>query len=112
MLPMRRLLIVFLLVLLPLRGWTAGAMALDVMPQAATTAAHALCPDHAEADRSDAAEPAPDSPHAHCTACQLPALALPTLQIAAPVLPTATPAARPVALIEPTHRPLIKPPIA
>ncbi len=108
---MRRLLIVFLLVLLPLRGWTAGAMALDVMPQAAA-AAHALCPDHAEADRSDSGEPAPDALHAHCTACQLPALSLPTLQIAAPVLPTATPAARPVALIEPTPRPLIKPPIA
>ena len=43
--PMRRLLIVFLLVLLPLRGWTADVMALGQGLATTDAAAHALCPD-------------------------------------------------------------------
>jgi hypothetical protein len=111
---MRRLLIVFLLVLLPLRGWTADAMALGVGSAAAEAASHALCPDHAEPATASADTDAPPDGdlHAHCTACQLTAMALHSFQVMTLALPTAPPSAAPVALVTPAPRRLIKPPIA
>lgn len=114
---MRCLLLVVLMVLLPLRGWTADAMVLSQMPAKAT--AHALCPDHLPAPGSALADQAGDGEHgsagkvhAHCTACQLPALSLSQPSKMPAVLPGAPPAATPVALIEPAPRRQIKPPIA
>lgn len=124
---MRRLFVIVLLVLLPLRGWAANAMTLEMLPTHAGGAAHALCPDHATpvADAAQAAHGAdhhaaggdtapPDASHTHphCTACQLPALTWPVWPTLAAAPPQATPAAHAAVLRNPAPRRLIKPPIA
>ena len=113
---MRRLLIVFLLVLLPLRGWTADVMALGQGLATTDAAAHALCPDHTVAAAGDDAPQVDDGTagevHAHCTACQLPALTWPVWPTLAAAPPQGTPAAHADVLRNPAPRRLIKPPIA
>lgn len=115
---MRRLLIVFLLVLLPLRGWATDVMALaHSLP--AGKALQSLCPDHAHGHAAPAAskhstegdEASHQSAHAHCTACQLPVITRPTPWAIALARPSAPPADPLVAMVELAPRPLIKPPI-
>lgn len=124
---MRRLFVIVLLVLLPLRGWAANAMTLAMLPAQPGGAVHALCADHATpvADAAPGAHgaghgaaggdtAAPDSAHTHphCTACQLPALTWPAWQPLAAAPPQSTPAAHAAVLRNPAPRRLIKPPIA
>lgn len=121
---MRRLFVIVLLVLLPLRGWAANAMALEVLPTHPGSAAHALCPDHAtpaadaahgaghDAAGGDTATHDASHTHPHCTACQLPALTWPVWPTLAAAPPQATPAAHAAVLRNPAPRRLIKPPIA
>lgn len=80
---MRILVLVLAIVLLPLRGWMGGAMAMETAPlpaavsQAALAAADAMPPCHEAADAASAAHPAGhDAPadashHAQCSLCQL-----------------------------------------
>lgn len=107
---MRRLLIVFLLVLLPLRGWAAEFMALGLGSDTSNGASHALCPDHATPTENE--DDAAGSVHAHCTVCQLPAMTAASVLALAPVLPAAQPAAPLAVLVEPAPKRQIKPPIA
>lgn len=107
---MRRLLLVFLLVLLPLRSWTADVMALGQGLATTDTEAHALCPDHATPAEND--DGTAGKVHAHCTACQLPAMTAPATLALAPALPAAQPAAPLTVLTEPAPQRQIKPPIA
>lgn len=124
---MRRLFVIVLLVLLPLRGWAANAMALEVLPTQSGSAAHALCPDHAtpvtdgahgthgaahDATGGDTAAHDVSHTHPHCTACQLPALNWPVWPTLAAAPPQATPTAHAAVLRNPAPRRLIKPPIA
>lgn len=113
---MRRLFIVFLLVLLPLRGWTADVMALGQGLATTDTAAHALCPDHTTVAAGDEAAQVDDGTagnvHVHCTACQLPAMTAASVLPTAPALPAAQPAAPLAVLIETAPQRQIKPPIA
>ena len=115
---MRRLFVIVLLVLLPLRGWAANAMALELLPTNTGSAAHALCPDHvppvadgAHGSDHDAAGGVSHT-HPHCTACQLPALTWPVWPTLAAAPPQGTPAAHATVLRNPALRRLIKPPIA
>lgn len=121
---MRRLLVVVLLVLLPLRGWAANAMALAVLPTNPGSVAHALCPDHAptvadaahdgghDGTGNDTAAHEASQTHPHCTACQLPALNWPVWPTLVAALPQGTPVAHAAVLRNPAPRQLIKPPIA
>lgn len=124
---MRRLFVIVLLVLLPLRGWAANAMALEVLPTQSGSAAHALCPDHAppvtdgvhgthgaahDAAGGDTLAHDASHTHPHCTACQLPALTWPVWPTLAAAPPQGTPAAHADVLRNPAPRRLIKPPIA
>lgn len=80
---MRILVLVLAIVLLPLRGWMGGAMAMETAPlpaavsQAAIAAADAMPPCHEAADAASAVHPAGhDAPgdashHAQCSLCQL-----------------------------------------
>lgn len=78
---MRILVLVLAIVLLPLRGWMGGAMAMETAPaavsQAAVAGADAMPPCHEAADAASAAHPAGhDAPgdashHAQCSLCQL-----------------------------------------
>lgn len=113
---MRRLFIVFLLVLLPLRVWTADVMALGQGLATTGTAAHAPCPDHTTVAAGDDAAQMDDGTagnvHAHCTACQLPAMTAASVLPTGPALPAAQPAAPLAVLVEPAPQRQIKPPIA
>lgn len=124
---MRRLFLIVLLVLLPLRGWAANAMTLELLPVHPGGAAHALCADHvtpaahgaavAHGDRhgvpgGDAAVHDASHTHPHCTACQLPALTWPVWPTLAAAPPQSTPEAHAAVLRNPAPRRLIKPPIA
>ncbi|WP_399684851.1 DUF2946 family protein [Xenophilus sp.] len=78
---MRILVLVLAIVLLPLRGWMGGAMAMETAPaavsQAAGAGADAMPPCHEAADAASAAHtaghdaPGDASHHAQCSLCQL-----------------------------------------
>lgn len=114
---MRCWFVLCLMVLLPLRGWAADAMALQqVQPPAA---AHSLCPDHLPAPSTSSSSPVvpadvatSDEGHGHCTACQLPALSLSHPVEAVAAMTGLQPPAPTVALVDPSPRRQIKPPIA
>lgn len=121
---MRRLFVIVLLVLLPLRGWAASAMALEMLPASPVSAAHALCPDHAMAasdgahgehgagqDATGGDTTTHDASHPHCTACQLPALGWPVWPSLVMAPPPGTPAVHATVRRNPAPRRLIKPPI-
>lgn len=92
---MARLFLLFLIALLPLRGWTAQAMVMPLQPAAAhaqlaqsapvSDAMPADCAQHLPMAASAAdADSAPRPLHKSCQSCQL---CMPLAAVAAPVLP-------------------------
>lgn len=123
---MRLLFLAFLICLLPLRGWTATSMAIDMAVQqvAATQSAPSLddmpadCAMHTLATDNTANTPSKEGTNPSCSGCDtcelclaMAAFAAPAFQ-AAPFSPNAAPAAVPQGFLSADDSSRLKPPIS